>query len=144
MLLQKYELFLISPKVSPLFSLHFQNKAVFLVLGIRIFVKVIAHQLGDVRTTRAVRVHISCCASAHQLLCGQRTYIFRRFIFSLPAFFIGSSKDLNEKSRLQICTANGSFHIICYLFSSFSLIISSARFNALLIWSVIFSLPSKL
>lgn len=116
MLLQKYELFLISPKVSPLFSLHFQNKAVFLVLGIRIFVKVVAHHLCYMCPSRDVRVHISCCASAHQLLGGARTYIFRRHILSLPAIFIGSSKDLNEKSvcKYVLQTALFILFVTCF------------------------------
>ena len=43
-----------------------------------------AHQLVYACTTRVVRAHISCYASAQQLLCGLRSLLLRKPILSFP------------------------------------------------------------
>ena len=45
---------------------------------------VVAHQLVYSCTTRVVRAHISCYASAQQLLCGLRRLLLRKPILSFP------------------------------------------------------------
>ena len=43
-----------------------------------------AYQLVNACTTRVVRAHISCYASAQQLLCGLRSLLLRKPILSFP------------------------------------------------------------
>ena len=43
-----------------------------------------AHQLVCACTTGVVRAHISCYASAQQLLCGLRSLLLRKPILSFP------------------------------------------------------------
>ena len=48
-----------------------------------------AHQLSNVCTTRVIHMHISWWASAQQLICDQRAYLFQRHIlYHRRTFFI--------------------------------------------------------
>ena len=63
--------------------------------------KIAVHQLIDVCTTRVVHVHISCWASAHQLLCDRRTYIFWRHLLNIPTTSIISFEDFYLGGQLK-------------------------------------------
>ena len=56
------------------------------------FTKNIAHQLFSDCTTAVGRAHISCYASAQQLLCGWRDRLFRLILL----IFLATSKGYSE------------------------------------------------
>ena len=57
--------------------------------------KIVAQQQGDTCTSRVVRVHNSCCASAHQLLGDDESNVFGRHHLTFQNTFIKFSKNFN-------------------------------------------------
>ena len=60
--------------------------------------QLIAHQLISACTTGVGRVHISCYASAQQLLCGRKYRLSRLITLILPATSKGYSEDFLRKT----------------------------------------------
>ena len=70
--------------------------------------QLIAHQLISACTTGVERAHISCYASAQQLLCDRRYRLLRLIILILPATSKGYSEDFLRKTdaTMIVLTSN--------------------------------------
>ena len=64
--------------------------------------QLIAHQLISACTTGVGRAHISCYASAQQLLCGWRYRLLRLITLILPATSKGYSEDFLRKTDATV------------------------------------------
>ena len=77
-----------------LISYHFPSVGKMITFSPHISRPTLAHQLLCKRTSAVMQAHITWCASAQQLMCGLRYYIFQQFLLYLPATSIIYLKDL--------------------------------------------------